>query len=197
MDSNSCVMAEMETTTPHGSPNHTGRRRTVAAGSDDSITDSTLHEKTLRNTLTETQQTNYRITMEIKLTRIARRKDYTIGRMEIDNEYICDTLEPTWRDLAHGGRKQKGKTAIPEGRYALVVTKSPKFKKWLPLLLGVPGFDGVRIHSGNTPKDTQGCILVGQNRKKGMVLNSRIAMEEIMKILDSRKAGEPVFITIV
>lgn len=53
--------------------------------------------------------------MEIKLTRIARRKDYTIGRMEIDNEYICDTLEPTWRDLAHGGRKQKGKTAIPEG----------------------------------------------------------------------------------
>ena len=69
--------------------------------------------------------------MEIKLTRIARRKDYTIGRMEIDNEYICDTLEPTWRDLAHGGRKQKGKTAIPEGRYALVVTKSPKFKKWL------------------------------------------------------------------
>ena len=135
--------------------------------------------------------------MEIKLTRIARRKNYTIGRMEIDNEYICDTLEPTWRDLAHGGRKQKGKTAIPEGRYALVLTKSPKFKKWLPLLLGVPGFDGVRIHSGNTPKDTQGCILVGQNRKKGMVLNSRIAMEEIMKILDSRKAGEPVFITIV
>lgn len=197
MDSDSCDMAEMETTTPHSSPNHTGRRRTVAAGSDDSITDSTLHEKTLRNTLTETQQTNYRITMEIKLTRIARRKDYTIGRMEIDNEYICDTLEPTWRDLAHGGRKQKGKTAIPEGRYALVVTKSPKFKKWLPLLLGVPGFDGVRIHSGNTPKDTQGCILVGQNRKKGMVLNSRIAMEEIMKILDSRKAGEPVFITIV
>ena len=135
--------------------------------------------------------------MEIKLTRIARHKDYTIGRMEIDNEYICDTLEPTWRDLAHGSRKQKGKTAIPEGGYALVVTKSPKFKKWLPLLLGVPGFDGVRIHSGNTPKDTQGCILVGQNRKKGMVLNSRIAMEEIMKILDSRKAGEPVFITIV
>lgn len=135
--------------------------------------------------------------MEIKLTRIARRKDYTIGRMEIDNEHICDTLEPTWRDLAHGDRKQKGKTAIPEGWYALVVTKSPKFKKWLPLLLGVPGFDGVRIHSGNTPKDTQGCILVGQNRKKGMVLNSRIAMEEIMKILDSRKAGEPVFITIV
>ena len=118
--------------------------------------------------------------MEIKLTRIARRKDYTIGRMEIDNENICDTLEPTWRDLAHGGRMQKGNTAIPEGRYALVVTKSPKFKKWLPLLLGVPGFDGVRIHSGNTPKDTQGCILVGQNRKKGMVLNSRIAMEEIM-----------------
>ena len=135
--------------------------------------------------------------MELTLTRTTKRKGCTLGVLAVDGKEMCDTMEPTWRDLAHGGRKQKGKTAIPEGRYALVVTKSPKFKKWLPLLLGVPGFDGVRIHSGNTPKDTQGCILVGQNRKKGMVLNSRIAMEEIMKILDSRKAGEPVFITIV
>lgn len=115
MDSDSCDMAEMETTTPHGSPNHTGRRRTVAAGSDDSITDSTLHEKTLRNTQTETQQTNYRITMEIKLTRIARHKDYTIGRMEIDNEYICDTLEPTWRDLPTAVASRRERLPYPKG----------------------------------------------------------------------------------
>lgn len=134
--------------------------------------------------------------MEIKLTRIARQKEYTIGRMEIDGNYVCDTLEPIWRNLAGGARKLKGKTAIPEGRYALVVTLSPKFGKWLPLLLGVPYFSGIRIHSGNTAADTEGCILVGQNLKKGMVLNSRIALSRIMKILDSRKAGEPAFITI-
>ncbi len=134
--------------------------------------------------------------MEIKLTRIARQKEYTIGRMEIDGTYVCDTLEPTWRNLPGGARKLKGKTAIPEGRYALVVTLSPKFGEWLPLVFNVPGFDGIRIHCGNTAADTEGCILVGQNLKKGMVLNSRTALHRVMKILDSRKAGEPAFITI-
>ena len=133
--------------------------------------------------------------MEIKLTRIARQKEYTIGRMEVDGVYVCDTLEPTWRNLAGGARKLLGKTAIPEGRYAVVVTLSPKFNKWLPLLLGVPKFSGIRIHSGNTAADTEGCILVGQNLKKGMVLNSRIALHRLMKIIYGRKAGEPAFIT--
>lgn len=65
--------------------------------------------------------------MKITLTRIARRKTYTIGRLAIDGEYICDTLEPTWRDIGWGrpGKKIAGKTAIPEGRYPVVVTFSP------------------------------------------------------------------------
>lgn len=139
--------------------------------------------------------------MELKLKRIARKGGYTIGRLYAvkstgEDEYLFDTLEPQWRDLAHGARKIRGKTAIPEGRYPIAVTWSPRFGKWLPLLVGVPAFEGVRIHSGNSAKDTEGCILVGENRKKGMVLNSRAAMNKLMKLLDGRTPGEPTWITV-
>ena len=147
--------------------------------------------------------------MELVLTRIAKRKTYTIGRLalveRIDDEYLagsqetyfCDTLEPTWRDYAHGGRKIKGCSAIPEGRYAVVISFSPKMQKWLPILLGVPMFSGIRIHAGNTSNDTEGCILVGQNLKKGMVLNSNIWLHRLKdKIVAAKDKGEPVWITI-
>jgi hypothetical protein len=147
--------------------------------------------------------------MELVLTRTAKRKGYTIGRLEIrepvDDEflmgeketYFCDTLEPTWRDYEHGARKIKGRSAIPEGRYAVVISYSPKFKQWLPILLGVPMFKGIRIHAGNTAEDTQGCILVGENRKKGMVLNSRLWLNRLKeKIVESKERGEAVWITI-
>lgn len=134
--------------------------------------------------------------LEVKIERIAKRKDYTIGRLYVDGAYVCDTLEPTWRDLAHGARKLNGRTAIPDGRYPLVVTWSKRFDAWLPLVVGVPGFSAVRIHAGNTANDTQGCILVGQNLKRGMVLNSRIYLHRLMQTLDARKAGTPAFLTI-
>ena len=117
--------------------------------------------------------------MELILERIAKRKTYTIGRLYIqrrvddeylagtENQYFCDTLEPTWRDYANGAYKVKGRSAIPEGRYAVVISYSPKFKAWLPILLGGPEFNrkwqGIRIHAGNTAKDTEGCILVGKD----------------------------------
>ena len=151
--------------------------------------------------------------MELLLTRIAKRKAYTIGRLSIVEQVIdeystgsketffCDTLEPTWRDYEHGAYKIKGKSAIPEGRYAVVISWSPKFKAWLPILLGGPEFNkqwqGIRIHAGNTVKDTQGCILVGRNQRVGEVLESRKWLYELkMKIVEAKDKGEAVWITI-
>jgi len=147
--------------------------------------------------------------MELILERIAKRKAYTIGRLYIrqqvmdeylpgyEDRYFCDTLEPTWRDYEHGAYKVKGRSAIPEGRYAVVISYSPRFKQWLPILLGVPKFEGIRIHAGNTAKDTEGCILVGQNREVGKVLDSRKWLYELkQKIVEAKDRGEAVWLTI-
>ena len=151
--------------------------------------------------------------MELILERIAKRKTYTIGHLYIAKEpdgnnpgldqpltkglQICDTLEPTWRDYAHGGYKVKGRSAIPEGRYAVVISWSPKFEAWLPILLGVPNFSGIRIHAGNTAADTAGCILVGKNKIVGQVVDSRIWLHRLkQKIVEAKERGEPVWITI-
>lgn len=137
--------------------------------------------------------------MELTLKRTAKRKGYTIGRLAIDGRPFCDTLEPTWRDIGWGrpGRKVKGRTAIPDGRYPVVITKSSRFGAWLPLLVGVPMFKGIRIHAGNTAADTEGCILVGQNLKKGMVVNSRIWLHRLIKAMtEARSRDEPLWITI-
>ena len=147
--------------------------------------------------------------MELILERIAKRKAYTIGRLSIqkrvddeylagsEDQYFCDTLEPTWRDYAHGAYKVKGKSAIPEGRYAVVISWSPKFKAWLPILLGVPKFEGIRIQAGNTSEDTEGCILVGRNQIVGRLLESRKWLYELkQKIVEAKDRGEPVWLTI-
>ena len=151
--------------------------------------------------------------MELLLTRIAKRKTYTIGRLCILEEvideystgtaerYFCDTLEPTWRDYKNGAYKVKGRSAIPEGRYAVVISYSPKFKQWLPILLGGPEFNrkwqGIRIHAGNCSEDTEGCILVGKNREVGKVLDSRIWVHRLkQKIVEAKDKGEAVWITI-
>ena len=151
--------------------------------------------------------------MELILERIAKRKTYTIGHLYIrqqvmdeylpgtEDKYFCDTLEPTWRDYEHGAYKVKGRSAIPEGRYAVVISYSPKFKQWLPILLGGPEFNrkwqGIRIHAGNTAADTEGCILVGKNREIGKVLDSRIWLHRLkQKIVEAKDKGEAVWITI-
>ena len=147
--------------------------------------------------------------MELVLKRTAKKKDYTIGKLYIKEDvldeystgekltYLCDTLEPKWRDYAHGANKVKGKSAIPEGRYPVVITYSPKFELWLPLLVNVPKFEGIRIHAGNSVKDTQGCILVGENKVVGKVFNSRKCVELVKnKIVEAKGKGESVWIDI-
>lgn len=126
--------------------------------------------------------------MKLVLIRHARRADYTIGRLEDENgKKLCDTLEPIWRNYDGGELKIPKKSAIPEGTYRVVTTYSLRFRKYLPLLVGVPGFEGVRIHAGNTSRDTEGCILVGQNIQVGKVLWSRITLEKLMKLIENEK----------
>ena len=158
--------------------------------------------------------------MELVLTRIAKRKTYTIGKLNIveriddaylagsKETYFCDTLEPPVLEMKTSLPKEdvlrspmKAEAlkpfAIPEGRYAVVITWSPKFKMWLPLLLGVPMFEGIRIHMGNTVKDTQGCILVGRNQMVGRVLESRKWLYELkQKIVEAKARDEAVWLTI-
>ena len=116
---------------------------------------------------------------------------------------FCDTLEPPRRNLLNGGKwdkrlKVKGMTAIPEGRYLMRFTYSPKFGKRLFQLMDVPLFDGIRIHSGNSVKDTQGCILVGNNTKVGRLENSRAVLFKLEMMLRGFQGPDDlVFITIV
>jgi len=132
--------------------------------------------------------------MRLILRRLALRPTYTIGRLYIDGAYFCDTLEPTVRDENRNGvfdgaeRKVAGLTAIPYGKYKVTLTQSPRFGRLLPLLHDVPQFAGVRIHSGNTAADTQGCILVGFNRAKGKVLDSRRTESRLVeRMLDAHE----------
>ena len=143
------------------------------------------------------------------------RNSFDMEKLSKDT-YFCDTLEPTWRNLkgidlkpeevdarysrqsGKVARKIPGHTAIPEGTYHVFITMSQKFKKWLPYLMGVPGFEGIRIHAGNKAEDTQGCILVGENRVKGMVVNSRIWLHRLMKLMEeAQQKEESIWITII
>lgn len=138
--------------------------------------------------------------MEINVKRIFTCKDYTIGRLYIDGEYYCDTLEDCDRGLDQGMTDEEirrlkiyGKTAIPTGTYRVVLTYSNRFRKVLPEILNVKGYSGVRIHTGNVPEDTLGCILVGRNTKKGMVTESR---KMFAPLLDMMRKAKDITLTI-
>lgn len=123
--------------------------------------------------------------MEITIERFYGCARYTVGRLYVNGEYFCDTLEPPVREY---GVKIPGKTAVPAGKYKVVLNESPRFKRVLPLLIDVPGFEGVRIHPGNGAEDTQGCVLVGYNRQKGRVCQSRATFARLFEQL--RQAEE-------
>ena len=143
--------------------------------------------------------------MKILIQRHALKADYTIGRMEINGRYFCDTLEDTDRGLRESmtedeiaALKVKGATAIPTGTYRIdMQTRSPRFGRILPRLISVKGYAGVLIHGGNTAADTEGCILVGENRERGKVLNSRLKLGRLLVLLrEAQAAGEEIELVI-
>lgn len=128
--------------------------------------------------------------MRITLIRRRNKKDYCIGDLYIDGKWFCNTLEDVDRGLDDSmpledikKMKVKGETAIPTGIYQVLLTYSPKYKKIMPLINNVKGYSGIRIHSGNTAKDTEGCLLVGKNKEVGKVLESRNTFNALFKRL--------------
>lgn len=127
--------------------------------------------------------------MKLTLKRIALRPTYTIGKLYIDDVYFCDTIEDTVRDINKNGKFDNGekkvhsKTAIPYGTYEIKWTYSPRFKKYTPQLMNVPSFEGIRIHAGNTSADTEGCLILGENKQVGKVLNSRVTINKFYPII--------------
>lgn len=145
--------------------------------------------------------------MNLELKRIFKGKDYTIGRLFIDGKYFCDTLEDPVRQLDSVDDKIYSKTAIPAGKYKISMSiVSPKYSirksyNWcggrLPRLLDVPFFEGILIHSGNTPDHTAGCILVGENKIKGQVINSMNTLKNLwIKLNVADEVGEEIWIDI-
>lgn len=132
--------------------------------------------------------------MEIRVIREPSAGDCTIGVLYIDGQPECYTLEDVVRP---DGEKVYGQTAIPAGTYDVALTYSNRFKDTMPQIMDVPNFEGVRIHSGNTAKDTEGCLLVGQSRGNGAVYQSRPAYANLIaKIKAAVDAGESVTISI-
>lgn len=141
--------------------------------------------------------------MKLELKRIALHDTYTIGKLYIDGVYFCDTIEDKVRDLNKNGVfdngefKVKGETAIPYGTYEVVWTYSPRFKRYTPRLLNVKSFAGVLIHGGNTARDTEGCIILGQNKVKGKVINSKEFVNKLYPIIKNACQKGKVTIEVV
>ena len=134
--------------------------------------------------------------MKLTLIRDVFGKEWTQGKLLVNNAFLCYTLEDTDRflevdeDVCPDCKKVYGKTAIPRGEYKVALSESARFKKVLPILQNVPDFLGVRIHAGNTAKDTEGCILVGMDRlENGTITQSQIAMGHLMKLLTNAKTS--------
>ncbi len=131
--------------------------------------------------------------MEIKVLRKEFSDESTIGELFVNEEFHCYTLEDFYRE---DGSKVFGKTAIPEGRYQVIVNHSNHFKKEMPLLISVPGYEGVRIHPGNTAADTLGCVLVGKNKGKDVISNCAGVFESLLTKIKTGTENGKCHITI-
>jgi len=129
--------------------------------------------------------------MNLKLIRKYPAADCVIGELYVNDKFECFTCEDIERPV-----KLAGLTAIPRGHYEVVITYSERFKKPLPLLLNVPNYSGVRIHPGNTAKDTEGCILPGTGKTKNSVTQSRVAFEALFAKLKTAASKEKIILEI-
>lgn len=137
--------------------------------------------------------------MELQLTRIFKTKTTTIGKLPLPTGEEFYTLEDTIREVPGQSVAQwkiKGATAIPAGRYQIILSLSYRFKKTLPELLSVPGFSGIRIHAGNTTADTSGCILLGLERNGTTLTQSRAAMTKFINFCEETLAREDIYLNI-
>jgi hypothetical protein len=131
--------------------------------------------------------------MELVIKRDDRTPDRTIGRLFVDGALECFTLE----DAVRVGPKVPAATAIPSGRYRVILAPSQRFGRMLPYVLGVPCFNGIMFHAGNTAIDTSGCILVGQSRAHDSIASSRLALNALQpKIAAELAGGRDVWLTI-
>lgn len=120
--------------------------------------------------------------MDLTLIREPSTAQSTMGKLMIDGVFECYTLEDVVRPV-----KIAGETAIPAGTYKVIIDMSNRFKRLLPLVVDVPGFAGIRIHPGNTARDTEGCILVGTSRSADFVGSSRVAFDALFKKMQAAK----------
>lgn len=138
--------------------------------------------------------------MKLLLERDVKAPTFTLGKIKVEGLGVLYTVEDKVREIKGvpvEEWKVAGQTAIPVGTYRVIVSWSNRFRKYLPLLLDVDGFKGIRIHAGNTEKDTEGCILVGTSRIKEGVANSRYAMSLLQTAIEeASKRGEVVTIEI-
>lgn len=125
--------------------------------------------------------------MKLTLQRYLFDNDYTMGLLFIDGLYFCDTIEDKFRGNDLKGKKVYGETCIPYGVYDIKITYSLKYKKNMPQIMDVPYFTGIRIHSGNTAKDSFGCVIIGIKSENGKVLESRKTYNALIKRLETAK----------
>lgn len=121
--------------------------------------------------------------MYIIVNRIFKASTYTIGELSVNNKYLCDTLEDRVRPE---GEKVYGETAIPAGTYTVILSYSNRFKKTMPEILNVPNFSGIRIHCGNSSKDTEGCLLVGKwdGKTENWISDSKNSYNKLYSLLE-------------
>lgn len=131
--------------------------------------------------------------MKLRIERGAPGASSTIGKLYVDGVFFAYTLEDIDRQLESGGKKIHRETAIPRGSYKIIIDFSNRFQKQMMHVLNVPGFEGIRIHAGNTDKDTEGCILLGKVRSDNAVFNSREAVNALFdKVRAALSAGQEV-----